>query len=86
MYTSTITTKGQATIPSPIRKKLKLKPGEKVVFEERGDEIVIKKNSDVDDLMGSLKTDKKYDKKKIREAVGKMLAGRYLKTLPHETD
>ena len=34
--------KGQVTIPKEIRERFGLKEGEKVVFEVRGDEIVIK--------------------------------------------
>jgi len=31
---SRLTSKGQATVPAPVRKKLDLKPGDTVVFEE----------------------------------------------------
>ncbi|MBO8180206.1 MAG: AbrB/MazE/SpoVT family DNA-binding domain-containing protein [Archaeoglobus sp.] len=34
--------KGQVTIPKEIREKFGLKEGEKVVFEVRGDEIIIR--------------------------------------------
>ncbi len=34
--------KGQVTIPKDLREKFGLKEGERVVFEVRGDEIVIK--------------------------------------------
>lgn len=85
MFITTVTSKGQATIPAFIRLKLGLKPGEKVLFEERGKDILIKpvakaKNT-INDLYGSLKTNVKWNKKKAHEAVGKMLAERYLKTL-----
>jgi antitoxin PrlF len=33
MIASTLTTKGQATIPSEVRKALSLHPGDKVLFE-----------------------------------------------------
>ncbi|MBX3268559.1 MAG: AbrB/MazE/SpoVT family DNA-binding domain-containing protein [Acidobacteria bacterium] len=33
-----ITSKGQITIPLEVRKKLGLRPGDKIVFEEIGDE------------------------------------------------
>ena len=81
MYTSTVTTKGQATIPAPIRKKLGIKPGEKLIFEEKGKEITMKKIPNFLDLLGSIKTKKKYNEKAINKAIGKMLAQRYLKTL-----
>ena len=83
IYTSTLTQKGQATIPVSIRNRLAINPGEKVVFEEKGEEIVIKNPTQlVEELAGSLKTNIKWDKKKAFEAVGKMLAENYLKTLP----
>lgn len=83
IYTSTLTQKGQATIPVSIRNRLAIHPGEKVVFEEKEGEIVIKNHTQlVEELAGSLKTNIKWDKKKAFEAVGKMLAENYLKTLP----
>ena len=82
-YTSTVTQKGQATIPAPIRKKLELQPGQKVVFEEKGNEVFIKTQSQIiDRLYGSLKTNIKWNKQKAFEAVGQMLAKKYIKTLP----
>ena len=82
MYTSTVTQKGQATIPAPIRIRLGIKPGQKVLFEENGKDIVIRNQANiVDELYGSIKTNIKWDKKKAYEAVGKMLAKRHLKSL-----
>ncbi|KKS14337.1 hypothetical protein A2617_01875 [Candidatus Daviesbacteria bacterium RIFOXYD1_FULL_41_10] len=82
MYTSTVTQKGQATIPAPIRIRLGIKPGQKVLFEEKGKDIVIRNQANiVDELYGSIKTNIKWDKKKAYEAVGKMLAKRHLKSL-----
>lgn len=82
MYTSTVTQKGQATIPAPIRIKLGIKPGERIYFEEVGKDVVVRSlNDTIDQLAGSLKTNIKWDKKKAYETVGKMLAQRHLKTL-----
>jgi len=50
MITSTLTTKGQATIPAEIRNVLKLKPGDKVAFEMHGNEVVIYKPKPFDQL------------------------------------
>ncbi len=41
MELARITSKGQITIPIGIRKKLNLKEGDKVIFIEEGDKIVI---------------------------------------------
>ena len=78
-YTTTLTQKGQATIPVALRRKLSLKTGQSIVFEERGDTVVIKSSPNLENLMGSLKTNIKYNKKKAFKAVGKMLAQRHEK-------
>ena len=41
MELAKITTKGQITIPIEIRKKLKLKDGDKVIFIEQGGKIIM---------------------------------------------
>lgn len=80
-YYSTLTSKGQATIPAPIRKKLGIKPGEKILFEENGQGIVIKTHSQlITELAGSLKTNIKWNKKQAYKAVGEMLAQRDIRT------
>lgn len=42
---SKITTRGQITLPIKILKKLKLSPGDKVVFEEKNGEVVLAKTA-----------------------------------------
>lgn len=37
-----VTSKGQITIPIDVRRKLKLKEGDKVIFLEKGEDIVIR--------------------------------------------
>ncbi len=44
-YSTTLTSKGQMTLPAAFRKKLGLKPGEQVLVEMRGDEVIIQKNN-----------------------------------------
>ena len=41
MEIAKITSKGQITIPIDIRKSLNVKPGDKVVFMQEGEKIVI---------------------------------------------
>lgn len=77
MIATTITQKGQVTIPVHIRRKLSVKAGQKVIFEERGRDVIVKAVPDFLSLMGSLKTNKKYDKRKARKAIGEYLAKRY---------
>lgn len=42
MDTSTLTQKGQVTIPAGIRKRLGLRMGDRVAFLQEGDRIVVK--------------------------------------------
>lgn len=48
MLVSTITTKGQATIPAEVRKKLNLQPGDVVLFNMDEDKISISKATMMD--------------------------------------
>lgn len=82
LYTSTVTQKGQATIPAPIRRKLRIEPGQKVIFEEKSGEVYIKRTLDLSELRGSLKPKVKikYSDKKADEAIGRMFAAEYAKT------
>lgn len=53
--TGTLTSKGQTTIPAEVREFLGLKPGDKIRYIRRGDEIVIKaKNRRALDFAGLL--------------------------------
>lgn len=45
MELAKVTTKGQITIPKAIREKLELKEGSKIIFLQRGDDIVIKNSA-----------------------------------------
>lgn len=42
MDTSTLTQKGQVTIPAGIRRKLGLRTGDRVAFVQQGDHVVVK--------------------------------------------
>ncbi|KKQ42591.1 MAG: hypothetical protein US60_C0015G0002 [Microgenomates group bacterium GW2011_GWC1_37_8] len=58
MLTSTITRKGQLTLPVRLRRELEIKPSDKVVFIKRKDKIYIEKLATIDDLFGSLSNPK----------------------------
>lgn len=58
MQTSTVTEKGQITIPKAIRNVLNLDKNRRIIFIRRRQEIVIKAVSDFLTLYGSIKTDK----------------------------
>ncbi|MGH3545220.1 MAG: AbrB/MazE/SpoVT family DNA-binding domain-containing protein [Mycobacteriales bacterium] len=49
-YTTTVTSKGQLTLPAEFRRLLNIQPGERLKLELRGDEVVVQK----DDWLNSL--------------------------------
>lgn len=57
MLQSTITRKGQTTIPKEIRVLLKLKPNDKIFYLIEGDNVILKPlHGDILDLRGSVPT------------------------------
>jgi antitoxin PrlF len=77
MATSSLTSKGQITLPISIRRKLRLNTGDQVVFIEREDgEIIVRaKKGDLMDLRGSLRwTGKPATIEEMNEAVARHLA------------
>jgi antitoxin PrlF len=49
-HISSVTSKGQATIPADIRRQAGIEPGDRVRFSFDGDRIVLEKSQRVDDL------------------------------------
>ena len=47
MQMTTVTLKGQVTIPQRIRDKLGISPSDKVIFEEKGNQVIVKKAPDI---------------------------------------
>lgn len=78
MVMSKVTTKGQATIPKEIRELLGLKPGDRVMFLKRGDEIVLYPvKGTLLDLKGSIKPrSRPEDLEEVRRLVKKRIAER----------
>jgi len=64
---TTVTQKGQVTIPISIRKNLGIKPGNKVVFSQENGEARIKLTMSIDSLMGSVKSHRRFSQKLLRE-------------------
>lgn len=56
MYTATVTAKGQITIPSEVRKAMRLTPGSKILIfrDSEGDFILRTKTGSIMDLRGCL--------------------------------
>ena len=48
MELAKVTTKGQITIPKSIRDKLELKEGSKIIFLQKGEDIVMAKQKDLE--------------------------------------
>ena len=74
-YQTTITKKGQITIPKEIREILELEEGKKleIEFEKRKGEIKIKPAPDILDLAGTFKPKRKIiNAVKLREKMAKM--------------
>lgn len=81
-FTTSVTQKGQATIPAPIREKLGIKPNSKVVFElKNGTEASIKPVVDFFSLKGSVKSNKPFDISLMEKAVEEAIANKYVKKL-----
>jgi AbrB family looped-hinge helix DNA binding protein len=76
METSVMTSKGQILVPRRLRRKMNMKPGSKIAFIEKGDEIMIKAlNKEYFDSMagwlpadgdplGELMKEKQHEKKR----------------------
>ena len=80
MLESTVTRKGQVTIPKAIRDRLGVREGEKVIFVLRDDEVVLKViRGAILDLRGSVKPrahpeDCEAIRKSVKRAVSKRTA------------
>ena len=80
MSTSTITRKGQVTIPKEIRDSLGIREGDRVFFVQRGDEVVLKVlQGTILDLKGSVLVPASQDfdevRRKVKKTVGRRSAG-----------
>ncbi|OGY24600.1 MAG: hypothetical protein A2Y57_01995 [Candidatus Woykebacteria bacterium RBG_13_40_7b] len=73
IYSTTITRKGQITIPKTIRDALKLPANKKILIELERDEKEIRLRPQVDilDLAGTFKPRQKVSVLKAREAIEK---------------
>ena len=67
---STVTSKGQTTIPEKIRKALRIKPGDKLEYEVEGERAIIRVHPGIRSLRGVLasKKGKGMSFAEIREA------------------
>ena len=75
---STVTTKGQTTIPKKIRKALRIKPGDKLEYVVEGDHVTVRVHLGTRSLKGVLasKKGKGMSFVQIRKAAAKSVRGR----------
>ena len=74
---STVTQKGQVTIPIEFRRKLGIEQKDRLSLSLKGNDIVLTPLPTIRSLAGCLKSNKKFDKKKARAAyMPDVLAGR----------
>jgi antitoxin PrlF len=75
---STVTSKGQTTIPGRIRKALRIRPGDKLEYALEGDHATIRVHPGTRSLKGALasKKGKGMSFAEIREAAAKAARGR----------
>lgn len=69
MFTSTVTSKGQVTIPKILRDSLRIQANDRVIFVKREDSLILKPIKGIFELRGSIKTESSPDNQTVREAV-----------------
>ena len=77
---STVTTKGQVTIPKKMRDALQIKPNEKIDFIQDGNRIILVPLKTLKDFRGAVKSENvpggfQAEREKAKAAVGKRVAG-----------
>ena len=76
--TSTVTTKGQVTIPSKLRKALGLSPGRKVTFHLENGKITLEPvRDDITDAFGILKSERGVSAEEMNEAIAEAAVERF---------
>ncbi|PIS23079.1 hypothetical protein COT49_02000 [candidate division WWE3 bacterium CG08_land_8_20_14_0_20_40_13] len=78
-YAATVTQKGQVTIPAQIRRRLNVRPYQKVNFVEKEDTFYIEPHRDFLSLKGSIKSKIKYSDFMADKKVLKYIANEYKK-------
>ena len=70
MLASSITSKGQVTLPAVIRKQLNLKTGDRIVFTLKGNKIIAEPMSgDISELFGLIKSDRAASLEEMEAAI-----------------
>lgn len=74
---SSVTTKGQVTIPVSMRKRLNISKGSKVIFSREKARITITKAPNFFDLKGSIQSDKRFSESTIDATLRKNIKKNY---------
>lgn len=70
MLSSSVTTKGQVTIPIELREKLGIRPGDRVGFVDEGGRIVLQRQETaIEAVFGVVKTSKGVTLEQMEEAI-----------------
>ena len=70
MQPSTLTSKGQVTIPADVRKRLGLHPGDRVAFLVEGDEVrLVRKENRVEAAFGICKPDRSLTTDQMEQVI-----------------
>ena len=70
MESSSVTSKGQVTIPAAVRRKLGIQPGDRIGFIEEADRVVIERcENRVEAAFGVLKASKTVSLEQMEEAI-----------------
>lgn len=70
MLSSSVTTKGQVTIPVELRERLGIKPGDRVGFVAEGDRIVLQRQETaIEAVFGIVKSGKGVTLAQMEEAI-----------------
>ncbi|MCL4389813.1 MAG: AbrB/MazE/SpoVT family DNA-binding domain-containing protein [Patescibacteria group bacterium] len=77
---TTLTSKGQVTIPAYLREELQLTARQKISFSSVPGGILLKKAASFFDLGGSVKTAKKFDIRTMDKTAKKLVSSRYAKS------
>lgn len=78
-FSTTVTQKGQATIPAIIRKRLGIKKNTKIIFELNNNNVSIKPAADFFALKGSIKSKKPFNIAAMERAVEDAIIIKYVK-------
>jgi len=70
VITSKLSSKAQTTIPQPIRAALRLREGDELVYEIRGDKVLLTKARQVSDVDDPFRTFSEWNSAADRKAYG----------------